>query len=109
MALVATIVTALVLASPAISAQSCPDRVIADWSEDYVLDGTYTRSCLERTLRLSGHADAAGLADAIDARLANSVHAAPAAKRENDSLPRWLLPAIAFAAIMAAALALRRP
>jgi hypothetical protein len=109
MAFFATIVAALVLATPAYSAQSCPDRVVADWSADYVLDGSYTRTCLERALRSTHNADAAGLADAIDAQLENSVHAAPATKRENDSLPRWLLPAIALAAIMAAALALRRP
>ena len=109
MAFAASIVAALVLASPASGAQSCPDRVIADWSADQVLDGSYAPSCLRRTLRLTAHDDASGLAEAIDARLANSVHAAPATKRENDSLPRWLVPAIALAAIMAAALALRRP
>jgi len=109
MAFLAAIVAALVLASPAYGAQSCPDRVLADWSADQVLDGTYAPSCLERTLRLTGRDAASGLVEAIDAQLADSVRAAPATKRETDSLPRWLLPAIALAAIMAAALALRRP
>src|SRR5262245_35715699 len=81
MAFAASIVAALVLASPVSGAQSCPDRVIADWSADQVLDGSYAPSCLRRTLRLTAHDDASGLAEAIDARLANSVHAAPATKR----------------------------
>jgi hypothetical protein len=109
MAYVAAIVAALVLATPAPGAQSCPDRVRADWSADHVLDGTYAPSCLQRTLRSIADEDASGLAEAIDARLVHSVHAAPVTKREQDSLPRWLIPAIALAAIMAAALALRRP
>lgn len=109
MAFVATIVAALVLAAPAYGAQACPDRVLADWSADLSLDETYAPSCLQQALRLTEHDASSGLADAIDAQLQRSIHAAPATERENDSLPRWLIPAIGLAAIMAAALALRRP
>jgi hypothetical protein len=38
----------------------------------------------------------------------HGVRAAPAPRTDEDSLPRWLLPAGAFAVLLAGALALRR-